>query len=102
MRTVEVFECEICGKQLPVREGMEQHEEMCRWENAGHSVWIEDGEVKHSEPVPASLFGPHDYGDGDGTSDCEHGCGCWMGPFRSGGPVNPSGPCPNNPKKPKS
>jgi hypothetical protein len=44
-------------------------------------------------------FGPHEYADHDGTSDCEHGCGCWMGPARSGGPlgVDPFGICPNNP-----
>jgi hypothetical protein len=30
------------------------------------------------------------------TSDCSNGCGCWMGPARSGGPdgVDPFGPCP--------
>lgn len=35
------------------------------------------------------------------TSDCEHGCGCWMGNARSGGPngVAPFGDCPNNPAK---
>ena len=39
------------------------------------------------------------YGDGFFTSDCEHGCGCWMGNSRSGGPdgVSPFGACPNNP-----
>lgn len=32
------------------------------------------------------------------TSDCEYGCGCWMGQSRSGGPdgVDPFGPCPGN------
>lgn len=33
------------------------------------------------------------------TSDCSHGCGCWMGPCRSGGPIgiDPFGFCPKNP-----
>lgn len=30
---------------------------------------------------------------------CKYGCGCWAGPFRSGGKVDPFGPCPNNPKE---
>jgi len=32
------------------------------------------------------------------TSDCDHGCGCWMGATRSGGPagLDPLGECPNN------
>ncbi|MFA6227215.1 MAG: hypothetical protein WC631_01940 [Candidatus Paceibacterota bacterium] len=44
-------------------------------------------------------YGPHKYADHGGTSDCEHKCGCWMGPSRSGGPVgiNPFGQCPGNP-----
>lgn len=38
----------------------------------------------------------HRYADYDGTSDCANGCGCWAGPFRSGGPagVDPLGACP--------
>jgi len=45
-------------------------------------------------------YGEHKYADHDGTSDCQHGCGCWMGPARSGGPtgLDPFGICPNNPK----
>jgi hypothetical protein len=44
-------------------------------------------------------YGEHKYDDGTGTSDCAFGCGCWMGPCRSGGPVglDPKGVCPNNP-----
>lgn len=42
-------------------------------------------------------FGSHKYPQKDGTHDCMHGCGCWMGPYRSGGPVDPYGPCPENP-----
>ena len=43
-------------------------------------------------------FGKHKYADHDGTSDCKYGCGCWMGPSRSGGPmgVDPSGKCPRH------
>jgi hypothetical protein len=42
----------------------------------------------------------HYYADHDGTSDCKHGCGCWMGPTNSGGPtgLDPFGKCPRNPK----
>jgi hypothetical protein len=45
-------------------------------------------------------YGGHKYAKHDGTSDCEHGCGCWMGPARSGGPtgLDPGGTCPKNPK----
>ncbi len=44
-------------------------------------------------------YGRHDYDDHDGTSDCKNGCGCWMGPSRSGGPlgIDPGGICPHNP-----
>jgi len=44
-------------------------------------------------------YGPHKYSH-EGTSDCEHKCGCWMGPSRSDGPIglDPFGECPNNPK----
>ena len=44
-------------------------------------------------------YGKHKYADHGGTSDCEHKCGCWMGPARSGGPVglDPFGICPANP-----
>ena len=45
-------------------------------------------------------YGGHQYTDHDGTSDCKHACGCWMGPARSGGPtgLDPFGKCPKNPK----
>ena len=45
-------------------------------------------------------YGGHKYANHDGTSDCEYGCGCWMGPARSGGPtgLDPGGTCPKNPK----
>lgn len=43
-------------------------------------------------------YGPHKY-DKHGTSNCAHGCKCWAGPSRSGGPLglDPFGSCPNNP-----
>jgi len=61
------------------------------------TIWFEDGKVKISNVDPKK-FGKHKYAEHDGTSDCEYGCGCWMGPCRSGGKVDPFGPCPNNPK----
>jgi hypothetical protein len=48
------------------------------------------------DEIDAVRYGAHAY-TLDGTSDCAHGCGCWMGPYRSGGPVDPFGPCPKNP-----
>ena len=74
-----------------------QQKEIRKWTSLGHSVWIEDGRVCHSPEVPKELFGSHRYSK-YGTSDCSHGCGCWAGDSRSGGPVNPFGPCPKNPK----
>lgn len=45
-------------------------------------------------------YGEHKYpNDPHHTSNCEHGCGCWAGSARSGGPLglDPFGKCPNNP-----
>jgi len=45
-------------------------------------------------------YGGHEYDD-DGTSNCKRDCGCWAGPFNSGGPtgLDPlSGKCPKNPE----
>ncbi len=49
-------------------------------------------------------YGPHNYSK-DNELDrqykrCIFGCGCWIGPSRSGGPpgLDPFGACPNNPK----
>ena len=62
------------------------------------TVWHEyDG--LHTSKVDPKKFSPHKYADHGGTSDCQYGCECWMGPSRSGGKVDPFGPCPNNPKK---
>ena len=62
----------------------------------GLAYWIENGTVCTCTPVDGTLFGSHHY-TMDGTSDCAHGCGCWMGGFASGGPVDPFGACPRNP-----
>jgi hypothetical protein len=46
-------------------------------------------------------YGRHKYGRDGGTSDCQHGCGCWMGDTSSGAKllgIDPFGECPNNPK----
>jgi len=48
------------------------------------------------ECVDPKRFGSHDFGDGN-TNDCAYGCGCYMGPYCSGGLVDPHGACPNNP-----
>jgi len=68
-----------------------------RWHSKGHDTWIEDGQMKHAKRVDPEAYGPHKFTQ-DGTSDCAYGCGCWMGPARSGGPVNPFGACPNHPR----
>ncbi len=65
----------------------------------GYSIWIENG-VWYSAPrVSAKKFGSHAYDNGGyekGIRDCP--CGCHMGGYTSGGPVDPFGPCPFNPK----
>lgn len=46
-------------------------------------------------------YGEHHYPNKNSTSDCSHGCGCWMGQSRSGSRhpgISPFGLCPNNPK----
>lgn len=97
MKKIEMYKCSICGETFEFVDGCAQHEEICWYKKAGHAVWIEDGDVKHSYRVPPELFGPHNYPYYGGTSDCSHGCGCWSGQSRSGGPVDPAGPCPKNP-----
>ena len=99
MKEVKAWACEFCGKITVLsKEGAEQHEEMCRWKKIEHDVWVDNGNVCHAPKVPSELFGDHEFGDLDHTSNCVHGCGCWMGLTRSGGPVNPFGQCPNNPR----
>lgn len=61
----------------------------------GFSVWCEDG-IWHTAPiVDPDHFGPHRY-DITAGGDCS--CGCWMALSSSGGPVDPFGACPDNPK----
>ena len=47
---------------------------------------------------PNKEYGPHDYPEGSGN--CKHGCGCWMGSSQSDGPIglDPFGECPKNPR----
>lgn len=65
------------------------------------ATWVESGAEKTAPEVDADKFGKHDYGDHFGTSDCLHGCECWMGGWGSGGPIDPFGRCPNNPISPE-
>lgn len=99
MKKVSAFKCDICGKVLEFEDSMKSHEEVCKWTKEGHAVWVEWGVVKHAPKIPKEIFGPHDYGEHEGTEDCKYGCGCWMGRTSSGGKVDPFGPCPNNPRK---
>ena len=47
-------------------------------------------------------YGPHKYPNVGRTVHCEHGCDCWIGASRSGGPIGiepaPYGECPANPR----
>lgn len=114
MKKIQVtkYVCEVCGKEFSNPEAAKEHEERCKaiekerrkreaeekkWIKKGHSIWHEDGVMKHAPRVNPKKFGPHSYDPG-GTSNCFHGCGCWMGAWRSGGKVDPFGACPNNPK----
>jgi len=96
MKEIKGYECDICQARFWHIKAIAQHEEACKWEHAGEVVWYEDGRVMHAPGIPSGVFGPHDY-KSKGTSDCANGCGCWAGPARSGGPVDPLGPCPRNP-----
>jgi len=97
MKIIEAYQCDFCQRIFTHKECLPQHEEICRWEQVGDAVWVENGDVKHSPKVPGEIFGPHKYSE-HGTSDCKYGCGCWAGETRSGGKVDPFGPCPCNPK----
>ncbi len=112
MRQVVRFVCDECSQEHHSPESAKRCEERDRlnrkereaakaeekkWQRKGHDVWPERGGMQHAPRVDPKKFGSHDYGHEDGTSDCAHGCKCWMGPFASGGPVNPFGACPNNP-----
>lgn len=65
----------------------------------GWSRWIEEGVWFTAPKVSSRDFGAHAYGKGGygrGITDCP--CGCFMLSSSSGGPVDPFGPCPRNPK----
>lgn len=64
----------------------------------GYSIWIEWGTYYTAKRVSKKKFGGHAYDDGGyerGHRDCT--CGCCMGSSSSSGPVDPFGPCPDNP-----
>ena len=66
----------------------------------GYSLWMESGTWYTAPKVSHRLFGPHAYdvqgAYNAGTRDCP--CGCFMLSYSSGGPVDPRGPCPKNPR----
>lgn len=65
----------------------------------GWALWIENGVWFTAPRIDRRKFGPHayyNYGYEQGIRDCP--CGCFMLSSSSGGPVDPFGPCPNNPK----
>ena len=115
MKKVTKYVCGICHKEYLIEQQAfncenslahkeekkrreKENAEIKKWQDQGHDVWYEYSGMKHAKTVDQTKFGPHKYADHDGTSDCQYGCGCWMGPSRSGGPVNPFGACPKNPK----
>ena len=112
MRRVQRYVCDVCGREFPWPSTAEHCEETCRklredmaarkkeeehWHSQGHDTWVENGKLRHAPAVDPKTHGDHHY-PGSGTRDCFYGCGCWAGPARSSGPVDPFGPCPNNPK----
>lgn len=65
----------------------------------GMSVWIENGEWFTASTVDPKTHGTHAYDEGGyekGIHDCT--CGCYMMSSSSGGPVDPAGACPDNPR----
>jgi hypothetical protein len=66
----------------------------------GWSIWIESGVYFTAPTVDKNKFSGHAYDNGgyeQGIRDCP--CGCFMLSSSSGGPVDPFGPCPRNPRK---
>jgi hypothetical protein len=61
----------------------------------GFTIWSEHGIWYMAPIVDKEHYGEHDYVSRN-VSQCR--CGCWMKPFTSGGPCDPFGPCPRNPK----
>lgn len=114
MRRVQRFICDECQREHASPEMAERCEasdrkmqeeraarlaEEKRWQDQGHDVWVENGVLCHAMRVDPDKYGSHDYGSREGTCDCAHRCKCWAGGFASGGPVDPFGACPNNPKE---
>ena len=81
---------------------LEKQLESLRADNATLRHQLADKEYEHRANSGGHFY-PGCEGDIEAffTSDCEHGCGCWVGSSRSGGPdgVDPFGDCPNNPAK---
>lgn len=113
MKRVTRYVCDECGKEHGSPGLAEFCETTCRkinqirtehdterkkWEDQGHAIWYENAGMMHAPLVDTETYGPHNYTGRGGTIDCAHGCGCWMGAARSGGPVDPFGACPKNPK----
>ena len=70
-------------------------------ESRGLAWWIEKGEVKSAPKIDGRNFSTHNYGGSKSQFQlgrCIYGCGCEMYQTTSYGPVDPFGPCPNNPK----
>ena len=65
------------------------------------SIWIESGVYFTALKISSRKFGKHVYmfpgAYENGERDCP--CGCWMGNTNSGGPCDPFGPCPKNPRQ---
>ena len=114
MKKVTKYICEICLSEyanslfadtceFQCREFKEKREtelaEIKKWREKGEDTWYENGNIHHAPKVDPDKFGAHKYASDWRTSDCEYGCGCWMGECRSGGKINPFGACPNNPKE---
>lgn len=65
----------------------------------GYARWVENGVWYQAPVVDPQKYGGHDYDNGGfdrGIRDCA--CGCRMDLSSSGGPVDPFGACPMNPK----
>ena len=75
---------------------------LCPKAKRGWSLWCEWGTWYTAKKVSKSQFGGHAYAGKaflQGIRSCS--CGCHMSGCMSSGPVDPFGPCPNNPKKGK-
>jgi hypothetical protein len=69
-------------------------------DSSTHAVWCEWGIWYTAPIVDKNKFGGHAYDNGGyelGIRSCP--CGCHMGSASSSGPVDPFGPCPENPRQ---